>query len=105
MESDRDQLESEQVRRLNELLSSIIPANRFYARKLEAAGVEPRVENLEGFRRRFPNTTKKELIEDQSTHPPYGTTLTYPWREFIRISITGGPTGSPIYWLDTRESW
>ena len=53
----------------------------------------------------LPFTTKGELVEDQTRHPPFGTDLTFPAERYIRIHQTSGTTGKPMYWLDTEESW
>jgi phenylacetate-CoA ligase len=103
--SNRYEIESDQVADLQKLLSEIIPANRFYTQKLEAAGVDVNVESLEAFFQVFPFTSKAELVEDQLAHPPYGTTLTYPVEKYTRFTLTSATTGSPIRWLDTPESW
>ena len=33
----------------------------------------------------LPFTTKGEVVEDQTRHPPFGTDLTFPRRRYIRI--------------------
>src|ERR671915_78113 len=53
----------------------------------------------------LPFTTKHELMEDQRRHPRFGTNLSYNQERYIRIHQTSGTTGSPLYWLDTEESW
>lgn len=73
------------------LLAAILPTNRFYARKAAAS---------DGF-----FTTKQELIDDQSAHPPYGTNLTFPLDRYTRFCQTSGTSGHPLRWLDTPESW
>jgi phenylacetate-CoA ligase len=45
------------------------------------------------------------LIEDQATHPPFGSNLTYAIEEYTRFHQTSGTTGKPMRWLDTPESW
>ncbi len=87
--------------RLEELLREVVPANRFYARKFQAAGV-----TLPCDLTRLPFTTKAELIADQAANPPYGTNLTYPLERYCRLHQTSGTTtGRPLRWLDTPESW
>jgi phenylacetate-CoA ligase len=76
------------------LLDQIVPANRFYARKLDA---QPSLPSL--------FTIKQELIDDQSAHPPFGTNLTYPLERYTRFCQTSGTSGQPLRWLDTNESW
>jgi phenylacetate-CoA ligase len=89
---------------LQTLLSGVIPANRFYARKLTATvGTTPR--SLRDFTERCPFTTKQELVDDQTASPPFGTNLTYPLERYTRFHQTSGTTGRPLRWLDTPQSW
>ncbi len=102
---NRDALVKHQTHRLRELLQAILPANRFYAEKLSAAGIDPKqIQTLADFSR-FPFTTKAELSADQLAHPPYGQVLTYPLSTYVRYCQTSGTTGQPLRWLDTPESW
>lgn len=98
--TERGQLEA-----LNRLLSELVPANRFYNRKIETSGFRLPVSGLADFFASFPLTTKSELIEDQGANPPYGTNLTYPLKAYTRYHQTSGTSGKPIRWLDTPESW
>lgn len=83
---------------LRELLTSILPTNRFYAAKF--AGVHPTT------LADLPFTTKAELLDDQKAHPPYGSNLTFPLAHYCRMHQTSGTTtGQPLRWLDTPESW
>ncbi len=75
------------------LLDQILPANKFYASKLET------VLPTDLF------TNKQELIDDQSANPPYGTNLTFPLDRYTRFCQTSGTSGHPLLWLDTTESW
>jgi phenylacetate-CoA ligase len=79
-----------------------LAGNRFYAKKL--AGIQ-HIPDLAWFSVNVPFTTKRELSEDQLTHPPYGSNLTYPLERYTRFSQTNGTTGTPLRWLDTPESW
>src|SRR6266849_507359 len=89
---------------LRELLSAILPANRFYAAKLQPATVS-RLASMKEFCEQVPCTTKAELAADQKAHPPYGTNLTYPLERYTRCHQTSGTAGAPLRWLDTPESW
>jgi phenylacetate-CoA ligase len=85
---------------LRELLSRVLPSNRFYAAKF--AGIDPRHAELS----QLPFTTKAELIADQQANPPYGTALTFERSRYSRMHQTSGTTtGQPLRWLDTPESW
>jgi phenylacetate-CoA ligase len=94
-----------QLEQLRSLVAELFPANRFYTRKLEEAGITFDVASLTDFARRFPFTTKHELAEDQRAHPAYGTNLTYPLGRYSRMHQTSGTRGTPLRWLDTPESW
>jgi phenylacetate-CoA ligase len=100
--ADLDRLQRE---RLGALLREVVPRNRFYQRKLAAAGLSP--EDVRGPEdlARLPFTTKAELLADQEAHPPYGEILTYPLECYSRFHQTSGTSGRPLRWLDTPESW
>jgi phenylacetate-CoA ligase len=78
---------------LEGLLKTILPSNKFYARKLDATPLADLF------------TTKQELIDDQAANPPYGTNLTFPLDRYTRFCQTSGTSGHPLRWLDTTESW
>jgi phenylacetate-CoA ligase len=102
---ERTVIAAEQLEQLQALVAELFPANAFYTRKLLAAGVTFDVASLEDFSRRFPFTTKAELVADQLAHPPHGTNLTYPLARYTRFHQTSGTSGVPVRWLDTPESW
>ena len=85
------------AQRLAALLHAILPANRFYARKLDGVALDDW--------QAVPFTTKAELLADQDRQPPYGTILTYPLERYSRLHQTSGTSGRPLRWLDTPESW
>lgn len=105
MHPDRPAIVSAQLEQLRGLLAELIPANLFYTRKFEAAGVGFDVASLADFSARFPFTTKPELVADQLAHPPFGTNLTYPLNRYPRFHQTSGTSGAPLRWLDTPENW
>lgn len=101
----RPAIASSQLEQLGRLLSALVPANPFYSKKFSQSGVIPKVASLEEFSRRFPFTTKEEVVADQRAAPPYGTNLTFPLERYTRFHQTSGTTGTPLRWLDTPESW
>jgi phenylacetate-CoA ligase len=101
--ADRQEVLARQRARLRELVERVVPANRFVTRKLEQAGLT--AGNLCDDFRQLPPTTKQELIRDQEESPPYGTNLTYPLGDYVRLHQTSGTQGKPLRWLDTAESW
>jgi phenylacetate-CoA ligase len=101
MTKEREKVELAQLAALNRLLAAIVPGNVFYSRKLTVQSVS----SLTEFRERVPFTTKPEIVEDQLSHPPYGTNRTFPLERYTRLHQTSGTTGEPLRWLDTPESW
>jgi phenylacetate-CoA ligase len=102
---DRQDIVAGQLEQLRTLVAELFPANPFYARKLQSAGITFDIGSLDDFSRRFPFTTKAELVEDQLRHPPFGTNLTFPLDRYTRFHQTSGTMGAPLRWLDTPESW
>jgi phenylacetate-CoA ligase len=102
---NRTDIEAAQTARLRALLRALLPANRFYAPRLTAAGLDGDLPDLATFLTRMSFTRKPEMVDDQQHHPPYGTNLTFPLDRYVRFSQTSGTTGTPLRWLDTRESW
>jgi phenylacetate-CoA ligase len=91
-----------QLARLRSGLELLARHNPFYQAKL--ADLDLDVRSMEAYRE-LPFTTKDELVENQSAHPPDGTNLTFPASEYTRIHSTSGTTGRRLRVLDTEESW
>jgi len=81
--------------RFEEMRTILAGRNRFYSDRLQRG---------KSFAE-LPFTTKQELVDDQAQRPPFGTDLTYPLEQYIRIHQTSGTAGKPVLWLDTKESW
>jgi len=103
--ASRADIRAHQLEMLRSLMAELLPANKFYAKKLAAQGVTFEVSTLESFSKQVPFTTKTELVEDQLAHPPFGTNLTYPLECYTRYHQTSGTSGAPLRWLDTPENW
>jgi phenylacetate-CoA ligase len=101
--ADRAAIAGYQLARLRLGLRRMLEGNRFYGRKL--AGLHPAALADHDALRALPLTTKAELVADQRAQPPYGTNLTYPLRDYVRLHQTSGTTGRPLKVLDTTESW
>ena len=101
---DQQSIEQLQLDHIRRLISEIIPKNQFYSNKLGSLDVNE-LTNLDSFTSAIPFTTKTELMQDQLTHPPYGTNLTYPFEHYTRFHQTSATTGVPMRWLDTEDSW
>jgi phenylacetate-CoA ligase len=68
--------------------------NPFYRRRLEGAGVDPeRITSLRAFRELVPMCTKRDLLADQTEHPPFGTRLGVPEGEVVQVFLTSGTSG------------
>jgi len=101
----RPAIAASQLNQLRRLFTALLPANPFYTKKISQAGVPAAVASLREFSEKFPFTTKQEIDQDQRTHPPYGTNLTFPLERYTRFHQTSGTTAAPLRWLDTPQSW
>src|SRR5580693_7922792 len=101
----RAAISASQLEQLRSLVAELFPGNTFYSQKLNAVGVTFDIASLDDYSRRFPFTTKAELVESQRLQPPFGTNLTYPLERYARFHQTSGTIGTPLRWLDTPESW
>ena len=101
-----ERLLGHQWRRFRGMAEELLVSNQFVGRKWRAAGVRS-VEDLRSWDdfRRLPLTEKEELVDDQTSNPPFGTNLTYALERYVRVHQTSGTSGSPLRWLDTQESW
>ncbi|MEX0718747.1 MAG: AMP-binding protein [Planctomycetaceae bacterium] len=104
-EETREFIVARQTERLRTLLDAVVPANPFWTRKFQAAGIDAMAIRALDDLPRLPLTEKAELVADQAAHPPYGSNLTYPLVAYSRMHQTSGTTGRPLRWLDTPESW
>jgi phenylacetate-CoA ligase len=102
---DRAATEALQLQKLQRLLATVLAHNPFYSARLQRAGVTAQLPSLEDFTASVPFTYKQEVVDDQAEYPPYGSNLTYPLECYTRFHQTSGTSGSPLRWLDTRESW
>ncbi len=102
--ASRSLIEEHQLARLQLGLSRILPHNRFYEEKILSHQVSISLRSLDDLSD-FPFTTKQELVADQESYPLFGSNLTYPMNEYIRLHQTSGTTGKPLKILDTQESW
>jgi phenylacetate-CoA ligase len=102
---DRAAIEALQTERLRNLLAAVLAHNPFYSARLQKAGVSAGLASLAEFTARAPFTCKREIVDDQAKHPPYGSNLTYSLEQYTRFNQTSGTTGRPLRWLDTQQSW
>lgn len=103
---DPEAVRERQLSRLRRLVRQVMESNAFYITKLRAVGMK-QAEDLVSLQdlQSLPFTTKQELVDDQDAHPLFGTNLTHPTEQYIRVHQTSGTTGKPLRWLDTAESW
>jgi phenylacetate-CoA ligase len=101
-------LAAHQLARLNQLLKTILPQNRFYAEKLPhispdaLADPDGPLRSLDQLAE-LPFTFKEELL----TNVPGQLTanLTFPREQYIRMHQTSGTRGRPLVVLDTADDW
>jgi phenylacetate-CoA ligase len=102
------QLAAHQLKRLNHLLKTILPQNRFYAVKLAhlspAALADPRgpLRSLDELAD-LPYTFKDELLS--AGEGELAANLTYPPDDYVRYHQTSGTRGRPLVVLDTAADW
>lgn len=101
--ASRDEIATFQLNRLRNGLRRILPGNAFYQRRLGDLARQPLVD-FDTFHR-LPFTSKADLVSDQAANPPYGSNLSFPLRDYVRLHQTSGTTGQPLKILDTTESW
>ena len=103
--SSREQIQTVQLQRLQELLQTIIPRNRFWTQRFKDTGLAAKdIASLDDLRK-IPLCTKQDIVADQMAQPPYGSNLSFPSTKYRRLHQTSGTTGRPVRWMDTAESW
>lgn len=90
-----------QLGKLNELLSQVLPENRFYAEKFSETPT--RLLSLDDLQE-LPYTFKDELVE-LGPHQDLAANLTFPRERYVRFHRTSGTRGKPMVVLDTAEDW
>lgn len=103
--ASRAKLRKYQFQRLKDLLEVASRRNPFYQRKFQEHGVEiGEIKSLDDINK-LPFAYKSEFERDHQETAPFGTNLSEPIENFIRYHQTTGTTGTPLKWLETRESW
>ena len=97
---DRAAIQASQLKRLNQLLDSILPENQFYAEKL---GSQLKLDDLSALSN-LPFTTKAELAPTDSDSD-FARNLTYEVDRYVRFHRTSGTSGRPMGVLDTATDW
>jgi phenylacetate-CoA ligase len=90
----------DQSERLGELLELVLDLNPFQRGRVESLelGDRPSLTELRPL-------TKRDLVADQESHPPFGTNLTYPLERYTQVFQTSGTTAHPLRVLETAEDW
>ena len=90
----------DQSERLGELLELVLDRNPFQRGRVESLelGDPPSLTELRPL-------TKRDLVADQESHPPFGTNLTYPLDRYTQVFQTSGTTAHPLRVLETAEDW
>jgi phenylacetate-CoA ligase len=102
---DRARIEAIQSEKLVQMLTTIVPRNRFWTTKFTDAGVDVAAIRGVSDLAQLPLVTKQELVDNQLQQPPYGSNLTWPSTKYSRLHQTSGTTGRPMRWMDTVDSW
>jgi phenylacetate-CoA ligase len=101
LDTKRNNIRQKQWDRLHALLQTVLPMNRFWSKRLNGLPLE----SLEDFLTHAPFLSKKLLVDDRETFPPYGSNLTFPIENYTRFCQTSGTSGHPMAWLDSRDDW
>ncbi len=95
-------LQSFQLEKLNHLLATILPDNRFYAEKFQANSPLS-LDHLDQLVT-LPVTTKQELVAG-AADAGLAANLTFPVDQYSRFHRTSGTRGRPLVVLDTEQDW
>ncbi len=98
---DAEGLERYQLGRLNRLLETILPHNRFYAAKLRDLALP--ITSLDALEQ-IPFTTKEELCDPSQTDA-LAANRTWAIERYSRFHRTSGTHGRPLVVLDTTDDW
>lgn len=97
----REELRSRQLERFNELIETILPHNKFYAKKFGAVPLP--LKSWDDLAR-LPFTFKEELVAP-AEGSEFAANLTWPPSNYVRFHQTSGTRGKPMAVLDTFEDW
>ncbi|MFQ5914507.1 MAG: phenylacetate--CoA ligase family protein [Nitrospinota bacterium] len=94
-----------QERKLRALMRTLAARSPFYRRKFDEAGIVPdSIRSLDDLRR-LPTVDKEDHKRSQQEHPPYGDIHIVDVKASSRLHGSGGTTGRPLLYLDTRRSF
>jgi phenylacetate-CoA ligase len=101
IQQQRDLIRASQWDRLRAVLDTILITNPFHRKRIGHLSFD----SLEEFTERCPLMTKRMIVADRESNPPYGTNQSYPIENYTRFCQTSGTTGPPLTWLDSRDDW
>lgn len=90
----RKELKEYQWNRLKCQLEHVWKKNAFFAKRFQEQGITPdAIKTPEDYARLIPTMEKKDLIADQTGHPPYGERLGVPLDKVVQTHLTSGTSG------------
>lgn len=92
-----DELRTLQEEKLRKQIQYVYEKSTFYQEKFKKAGLVPGDIRSAQDLKKIPFTTKEELKESQSQHPPLGFHMAVPMDKIIRIHSSSGTTGHPSF--------
>ncbi len=89
-----EELKEYQWQRLKYQLEFVWENNPFFKKRFEAKGITPDdIKSPDDYAKKVPLLEKKDLLEDQETHPPYGGRLGVPLDRVVQTNLTSGTSG------------
>jgi phenylacetate-CoA ligase len=89
-----EELKEYQWQRLKYQLEFVWENNLFFKKRFEAKGITPDdIKSPADYAKKVPLLEKKDLLEDQETHPPYGERLGVPLDRVVQTNLTSGTSG------------
>lgn len=93
-EISRKDLEAAQLANLQRQLDFVYSNSPFYQERFKSVGILPKdVQSINDLRR-LPLLDKRELLEDQEKHPPYGSRLSVSEDKIAMLILTSGTSGT-----------
>ncbi len=91
-----------EIELLKKQLDYIIKNSSFYKKKYRSEGLTKRIKFQDVFLQ-LPLTSKKELLEDQAEHSPFGSNLSVNKSAISRVHRTSGTSGTPLFIALTKK--
>ncbi len=82
---------------LKKQLCQVACRSAFYQEKLAKAGLDPAKSTYIEHLQNWPFTTKSEILAEQAAYPPYGRVAHMPDNPVVRVHMTSGTSGVPLY--------